>query len=213
MEIDILRKLRHPYIIRLYEIYESPKYIHLVTAYLDGGELFERIKSKQVYQESIAIQVMRNMLEALKYMHERKVVHRDLKPENLILASKENDYDLRIADFGLATFMQGDELLKLRCGSPGYVAPELLQDEGYDLAADIFSTGIILYVLLSGRPAFRGFNITEILQRNKKGDVEYPPRNWDKISEKAKDLVAKMLDKNRLTRITAAEALNHPWFN
>ena len=156
---------------------------------------------------------MRNMLEALKYMHERRVVHRDLKPENLILASKDNDYDLRIADFGLATFMHTDELLKLRCGSPGYVAPELLEDKGYDLAADIFSTGIILYVLLSGRPAFRGFNLTEILQRNKRGDVDYPARSWDKISAKAKDLVARMLDKNRLTRITAAEALKHPWFH
>jgi serine/threonine protein kinase len=99
-----LRKLKHPFIITLYEVYESEKYIHLVLSYLDGGELFERIKSRKVYQEKIAIDVMRNMLEALRYMHENNVVHRDLKPENLILASKTNDYDLRIADFGLASF-------------------------------------------------------------------------------------------------------------
>ncbi len=99
-----MRKLKHPFIITLYEVYESEKYIHLVLSYLDGGELFERIKSRKVYQEKIAIDVMRNMLEALRYMHENNVVHRDLKPENLILASKTNDYDLRIADFGLASF-------------------------------------------------------------------------------------------------------------
>ena len=133
---------------------------------------------------------MKNMLEALKYMHFHKVVHRDLKPENLILASRQNDYDLRIADFGLAYFMPDNgDLLKLRCGSPGYVAPELLEDVGYDEKADIFSAGVILYVLLSGRPAFRGYNINEILTKNKKGDVEYPAKFWDKISDKAKDLV------------------------
>jgi serine/threonine protein kinase len=101
-----LRKLKHPFIITLYEVYESEKYIHLVLSYLDGGELFERIKSRKVYQEKIAIDVMRNMLEALRYMHENNVVHRDLKPENLILASKTNDYVLRIADFGLASFLK-----------------------------------------------------------------------------------------------------------
>jgi calcium-dependent protein kinase len=193
MEIDILRTLKHPFIIKLHEVYESNKYIHLVLCYLDGGELFERIKSRQVYQESIAISVMRNMLEALDFMHKNDVVHRDLKPENLILASKDNDYDLRIADFGLAAFAKPGELLKLRCGSPGYVAPELLDDVGYEQKADIFSAGVIFYVLLTGRPAFRGYNINEILIKNKKCEVEYPAKYWDNISDKAKDLVDKML--------------------
>ena len=173
----------------MYEVYESNKYIHLVLSYLDGGELFERIKSRQVYQESIAISVMRNMLEALDYIHKRDVVHRDLKPENLLLASKDNDFDLRIADFGLAAFAKPGELLKLRCGSPGYVAPELLEDVGYEQKADIFSAGVILYVLLTGRPAFRGYNINEILIKNKKCEVEYPAKYWENISDKAKDLV------------------------
>ena len=156
-EIDILRALNHEFIIHLHEVYESNKYIHLVLSYLEGGELFDRIKSKQVYQESTAIRVMRNMLKALEYLHAHNVVHRDLKPENLILASKTNDYDLRIADFGLASFIKDGQLLKLRCGSPGYVGPELLEDVGYDKKVDIFSAGVILYVLLSGRPAFRGY--------------------------------------------------------
>jgi serine/threonine protein kinase len=105
------------------------------------------------------------------------------------------------------------DLLKLRCGSPGYVAPELLEDVGYDEKADIFSAGVILYVLLSGRPAFRGYNINEILTKNKKGEVEYPAKFWDKISDKAKDLVQLLLKKNPKERISAEEALNHPWFN
>jgi serine/threonine protein kinase len=194
MEIDILRKLNHPYINSLHEVYESNKYIHMVLSYLDGGELFERIKSRQVYQEKTTIIVMRNMLEALKYIHSMRIVHRDLKPENLILASKDNDYDLRIADFGLASFMKDEnDLLKLRCGSPGYVAPELLEDVGYNEKADIFSAGVILYVLLTGRQIFSGYNINEILLKNKKCEVEYPAKYWDKISDKAKSLVEQML--------------------
>mgnify|MGYP002630674896 CR=1 FL=1 len=112
-------------------------------------------------------------------------MHRDLKPENLILASKSNDYDLRIADFGLASFVKKDEQLKLRCGSPGYVAPEILEDIGYNESSDIFSAGVILYVLLTGRPVFRGFNLNEILLKNKRCNIEFPAKYWCKISLKA----------------------------
>lgn len=146
-EIEVLRAINHDYIIKLFEVYESDKYIHLVFEYLEGGELFERIKSKGLYQERDAMNVMRNLLLSLDYLHEKGIVHRDLKPENLILASKDNDYNLKIADFGLASFIQRSELLYLRCGSPGYVAPELLEDKGYNAKADVFSAGVILYVM------------------------------------------------------------------
>ena len=133
MEIDILREVKNPFVNSLVEVHESAKYIHLVLSYLDGGELFKRIKSRQAYSEKDAMQLMHNMFTALAYIHKHRVVHRDLKPENLILASKDNDFDLRIADFGLASFMpENGELLKLRCGTPGFVAPEVLQDKGYD---------------------------------------------------------------------------------
>ena len=151
----------------------------------------------------MAIQVMRNVLEAMKYLHKHGVVHRDLKPENLILASKENDYDVKIADFGLASFIKDGERLKLRCGSPGYVGPELLEEAGYGKKVDIFSIGVILYVMLTGRPAFKGFNVNEILLKNKKCLVEFPHQYWDKISDKARDLVEKLLKKNPSDRLTA----------
>jgi calcium-dependent protein kinase len=125
---------------------------------------------------------MRHLLEALEYLHQNGIIHRDLKPENLILASKENDYEMKIADFGLASFIQRGEFLYLRCGSPGYVAPELLEDKGYYSKADVFSAGVILYVLLTGRPAFPGGNIHDILMKNKKCEISYPPRHWERIS-------------------------------
>ncbi len=129
LEIDVLRKMNHPNVIELYEVYESSKYINLLLPYLEGGELFERIKAKGLYKESDAVKVMRSFISALKYLSENQVVHRDLKPENLILATKGDDHDIKIADFGLASFLTEEEkLLYLRCGSPGYVAPELLND-------------------------------------------------------------------------------------
>jgi serine/threonine protein kinase len=125
-EIDILRAVDHDHVIKMAEVYESEKYIHLVLEYLEGGELFERIKSKGLYSEKDASAVMKNLLLALDYLHQKGIVHRDLKPENLILSTKENDYDLKIADFGLASFVNKGELLYLRCGSPGYVGRLLL---------------------------------------------------------------------------------------
>ena len=156
---------------------------------------------------------MKNMLEALAFMHQHKVVHRDLKPENLILMSKDNDYDLRIADFGLATYVKTNEVLKLRCGSPGYVAPEILEDIGYDEKSDIFSAGVIMCVLLTGRPVFRGYNLNEILVKNKKCEIHYPGKYWDKISAEAKSIVGLMLKKDPKERISAEDALQHKWFN
>lgn len=197
----------------MFEVYESSKYIHLLLPYLEGGELFERIKAKGLYKESDAVKVMRNFLDALKYLAEKNIVHRDLKPENLILANKGDDHDLRIADFGLAQILSEDEkILYLRCGSPGYVAPELLDDRGYDTQADVFSAGVIMYVMLTGRPLFRGNNVTEILEKNKNCILEFPQQYWDKISEDAKNLVQGLLKADPNERLTAAQALQHDWF-
>jgi len=204
----------HPYVIKFYQVYDADKMVHLVLELLEGGELFERIKHKRSYSEREAVEIMKNILEALKYFHALGIVHRDLKPENLILKSKEDDYDVKIADFGLASFVEEGKKLSLPCGSPGYVAPEVLDDRGpgYDTQADVFSVGVILYVLLTGRPAFPGTNYRDIISKNKRGEVEYQQRYWSRISETGKDLVQKLLKKNPDERLSAENALKHPWF-
>ena len=189
-EIDVLRTIAHDNVLQLYETYETTKYIHLLLPYLEGGELFEKIKSKGLYRESDARPVMRNFLSALEYLHRHRVVHRDLKPENLLLASKDNNWDLKIADFGLATVIEDPtRKLYLRCGSPGYVAPELLQEKGYNCQADVFSVGVIFYIILTGRPLFKGNTPEEILDRNMRCEYQLSDRQWESVSDTAKDLV------------------------
>jgi len=211
-EIDILRLMQHENIIHLEEVFESEKYIHLVLEYLEGGELFERIRSKCLYSEKEAIKVMQKLLTTLAYLAEKGVVHRDLKPENLILASKNSDEDIKIADFGLAAFVKKGELLALRCGSPGYVAPELLENKGVDSLGDVFSVGVIMYVILTGKPAFPGQTMNEILLKNRLCEISYPPKHWDKISDNARDLCQKLLEKDPAKRLSAEDSLKHPWF-
>ena len=156
---------------------------------------------------------MRNFISALEYVHRKLIVHRDLKPENLLLASKDNNWDLKIADFGLATTLDTpEEKLFLRCGSPGYVAPELLQEKGYNCKADIFSVGVIFYIILTGRPLFKGNTPEEILEKNMKCEYEFNDRQWETISPAAKDLTLKLLAEDPEMRITAKEALEHTWF-
>ena len=151
-EMDILRDTEHPNIMKLHEVYESSKFIFLILDYLDGGELFEGIQRKQTFTEKQAMNIMKKIFSALKYLHDKRIIHRDLKPENLILRTKDDDEDVVIADFGLAVYMPTNgSKHKLGCGSLGYVAPEMLTKEGYDISADIFSMGSILYVMLCGK--------------------------------------------------------------
>ena len=152
-----MRSLNHPNVISLHEVYETTKYIHLMLPLLKGGELFSRVRSSRLFEEKNAQGFMRNFLSALAYLHKKLIVHRDLKPENLILARKDDISDVKIADFGLATMLSHpEEKLTLRCGSPGYVSPELLRNEGYNCSSDVFSAGVIFYVILTGRPLFKG---------------------------------------------------------
>ena len=157
---------------------------------------------------------MRQFLSALEYIHARNIVHRDLKPENLLLASKKTNSDLIITDFGLATVLESpDQKLYSKCGSPGYVAPELLQEKGYNCQADVFSAGVIFYIILTGRSLFKGDNPEEILEKNTKCQYSFNDSQWKQISPAAKDLVTELLKENPEERITPSEALQHPWFS
>eukprot|EP01016_Furgasonia_blochmanni_P044391 TRINITY_DN6162_c0_g1_i12.p1 TRINITY_DN6162_c0_g1~~TRINITY_DN6162_c0_g1_i12.p1 ORF type:complete len:538 (-),score=180.00 TRINITY_DN6162_c0_g1_i12:241-1767(-) len=213
-EINIMRRMHHENIIKLYEVYESDNHVNLILELLKGGELFDRIVKKGHYTESDACALMRRLLSALDYMHQRGIMHRDIKPENLILKSNEDDTDIKIADFGLAAFVSSGEQLFKRCGTPGYVAPEILDDQPYDQKVDVFSAGVILYILLTGCSPFYGKTYNEILIKNKKCEIKF---NFDeqkiKPSDLAIDLLKSMLEKNPEYRITAYEALSHPWIN
>lgn len=169
----MMRLLDHPNIIRLFEVYETDNHINLVLELLRGGELFDRICDHGSYNEKDAAIFMKNLLSALNAMHTKGIMHRDLKPENLILSSQSDDTNVKIADFGLATYVNLETQLFKRCGTPGYVAPEVLADKIYDGKVDIFSAGVILYILLTGSSPFYGASYNEILIKNKNCDVSY----------------------------------------
>jgi len=211
-EITIMRKFQNENIIALEEVYESEHHIHLVLEVLHGGELFERIIKKGYYSERDACTLMQKLLTALAYMHSKGIMHRDIKPENLILKDATNDWNIKIADFGLAAFTNANEFLFRRCGTPGYVAPEILDDCKYDQKVDVFSAGVILYILLTGRSPFPGLSYNDLLRKNRACEIQFNFKDFNaRISESAIDLMKKMLNKDPRYRCTAHEALRHEW--
>ena len=207
-EIEIMRKLMNPVFIKLYRIYENDDFVHLVVDYVEGGDLFHRIQKKERFSEELTSKFMKNMLEGLHYLHSMNIVHRDLKPENILMVSNDLDYEFKICDFGLACEDGDDQAL--RCGSPGYVAPEILMKKSYNNKVDIFSAGIILFILLSGRAPFYGTTANEILVKNKECRLHFHDKYWKTVSKDGIDLVLKLTDPNPDSRVTAAEALMHP---
>jgi len=211
-EIEIMGKVNHPNIIKLFEVCNEAKKMNLVMELVTGGELFDRIVARGNYSEKDASKVMVTLCDALAYLHELKIVHRDLKPENILLATPAEDADIKIADFGLARMISGTQMMKTACGTPGYVAPEVLQNKGYDSGAvDIWSTGVILYILLCGFPPFYEEELPALFDQILKGRYDFPSPWWDNISKEAKDLVRKMLTVDPKKRIEAKEVKSNPW--
>ncbi|KAL8449855.1 hypothetical protein Emed_002818 [Eimeria media] len=204
-EIEVLRKVSHPYIMRLYAAYEQEDFVCLVLEYLRGGELFDYLSEKGPFSEDQARHAMRRILLALQAMHMKGIVHRDLKTENLIIEHPSNPASIKIIDFGLAATV-GSQEMKMRCGSPGYVAPEILQDLPYGPKVDVFSSGVILYTLLAGFPPFRGQNVKDILKKN------LSHQRWAGVPHSVKDLIGWMCCKQPAKRCAAVQALTHPWF-
>ncbi|CAG9323736.1 unnamed protein product [Blepharisma stoltei] len=211
-EIKIMRKLNHPNIIKLHRVYESPHNIYLVLDYVKGGDLYSRILEKGSLPESTVIKFSKKLLKVLSYTQSCGVVHRDIKPENILMISKNNDYNFKLADFGLAAEVT-NENLTLRCGSPGYIAPEILRKCSYGVEADVFSAGIILYVLLSGHMPFFSKSAEGVLLRNRDCLISYRDEVWKKISKNAINLIQNLTDTQPNKRLTPKKALDHPWLS
>ncbi|CAG9328240.1 unnamed protein product [Blepharisma stoltei] len=210
LEIDIISQVDHPNIVRTYEVFDEPRYLHFVMEIMSGGELFEKIVEKDHYSEKEAADTIRPVVEAIKYCHDMGIVHRDLKPENLLLSSADEGGILKITDFGLARFYD-DDLMTTACGTPGYVAPEIIEARGYGLEVDYWSLGVILYIMLCGFPPFFEDNNEKLFDMIKKGEYEFTSPYWDDISAMAKDLISHLLQVTPSQRFNAEEVLRHPW--
>jgi calcium-dependent protein kinase len=212
-EIQLMFKLDHPYIVRLYEVFEDSQNIHLVTEYCSGGGLFEEIVAKGRFQEQEAARLMYKMLLAVNHLHHLNVCHRDLKPENFVFEDTTPSADLKLIDFGISSkiFVDNSEQ-KTVVGTPNYMAPEVLQGE-YGPMCDMWSVGVILYAMLSGQLPFSADTPPEILERARSGDYSVSSEPWKRVSPQAIDLVKKLLNVNPKGRLTAKEALQHEWFS
>lgn len=209
-DVDILKTLDHPNIIKVYEYYQDEASIYIVTELCTGGELFEQILKEKNFTERKAAELMRQMLSAIAYCHEKKLVHCDLKPENIIFESNSNNNLVKIIDFGNASFCEGDDRLTNRFGSVYYVAPEVLMGS-YTEKCDVWSLGVIMYLILSGKPPFNGVNDQIILKKVYEGKYSMEGPEWQTISADAKDLINKMLTFDFHSRITAKQCLEHKW--
>mmetsp|Transcript_7977 Transcript_7977/g.11930 ORF Transcript_7977/g.11930 Transcript_7977/m.11930 type:complete len:549 (+) Transcript_7977:182-1828(+) len=212
-EISILSELNHNHIMKLETVICSISQFYLVTEYLEGGELFDRIVEKSAYTESEAHDCCKIVFEALRYAHSKGVVHRDLKPENLLLQYKDSDSEIKIADFGFSKKATCDHSLKTVCGTPGYVAPEILRLEKYGTKSDMWSLGVITYILIGGYPPFYADNDKELIRMTKRGNFEFHEEHWGEISQGVKDMISSMLVKDPAKRASASDVLAHPWMN
>jgi calcium/calmodulin-dependent protein kinase I len=184
-----------------------------VLELIEGGELFERIQKKDHYSERDARLIMQQLASAMAVAHMRNICHRDLKPENILLASKTDDTSLKVADLGFAKVLKGkNQLLSTPCGTPGYVAPEVIAgNPSYTVACDVWSLGVILFILLCGYPPFMAEDQAQLFNDIKAGRFEMDPTYWRGISLPAQDLVRRLLVVNPAKRLTAEQILSHPW--
>ena len=210
-EIQVLKELEHPNIIKIFEYYIDNRYHYIITELLTGGELYEAILKFQKFNEKKAAYIMKQILSALNYLHSKGIVHRDIKPENILVQNenkKNKNYldenHIKLIDFGASNFFKENEILTLKVGSPYYIAPEVL-NKSYNEKCDIWSAGVVLYVMLTGNFPFVGKTSQKLFESIKTGKYKNTGKEWEAISPKAKDLIKKMLEINTTKRITARE--------
>eukprot|EP01091_Cochliopodium_minus_P015729 TRINITY_DN5687_c0_g1_i2.p1 TRINITY_DN5687_c0_g1~~TRINITY_DN5687_c0_g1_i2.p1 ORF type:complete len:344 (-),score=142.78 TRINITY_DN5687_c0_g1_i2:32-1063(-) len=210
-EVNILKKLNNPYIISVEEIYDTKNYLCIVLEYVSGGDLFDRIVGKKFYAEDDSKVVFKQMVLALQYLHENKISHRDLKPENYLVVHKDDDLRIKLSDFGLSKVYGEEQMMKTLCGTPQYLAPEVIEKargitEGYSFKVDIWSLGVILYILLVGYPPYPN-GVMDL----KGAKLEFENARWKKVSQDAKELIKKILRFNPTERPTTQEILDDVW--
>merc|ERR1712063_133156 len=213
-EIEILTRVKHPNIINLKEIMEDDDTLYIITELVTGGELFDKIVELGAYTEADAAELVAKMVSAIDYLHSMNIVHRDLKPENLLLKDINNIAEVKLADFGLSKIVSDGvqkQMMQTACGTPGYVAPEVLTADGYDKEVDLWSIGVITYILLCGFPPFYNEHLPILFESIMKAEYDYPEDYWDEISDTAKNFIDRLLVVDPAKRMTTQQAIAHPW--
>eukprot|EP00347_Sterkiella_histriomuscorum_P010571 403375769 len=211
-ELKVLEETTHPHIMRIFELLEDEHQYYIVSELLNGGELYDRIVKMKQFNEQNAAYLIYQVLLALCYMHNKNMIHRDIKPENILLEKSDpNSLNIKITDFGFACFYEPGEGLKEVLGSPLYMAPEIVREETYDEKVDTWSVGVIAYILLSGRPPFKGKSKQEMFKSITSSDLVFDHKIWDNISDEAKDFISKALIKDSKLRYDAKQLLSHQW--
>lgn len=207
-EAEILKKVCHPNIVKLLDLFTTEQYVYLVMELVTGGHLQNRLHEHGRYDEVQGKLVVVQVVEAMQHLHDISIIHRDIKPENILFAEADDDITVKLTDFGLSTMKEGR--LTTRCGTPSYCAPELLSGQGYNKAVDMWSLGVLTYVLLCGVMPFTGADRTELFKKICKGVYEFP-KPFDQISNLAKDLISRLLRVAPMERYSTRETLQHPW--
>ncbi|KAM6980637.1 serine/threonine-protein kinase 33, partial [Aplochiton taeniatus] len=218
-EVSILKRVEHEHIIHLEEVFETPKRMYLVTELCEGGELKELLQNKKRFTEEETRHIIRSLAEAIVYLHKKDIVHRDLKLENILVKSYHHGDDkdvisIKVTDFGLSVKKGGvgsENMLKATCGTPIYMAPEVINAHEYSQQCDVWSIGVIMYMLLCGEPPFISSSEEKLFEMIKKGDLTFTGPVWDSISDAAKKALSCLLKVDPAHRITANELLDHPW--
>jgi calcium/calmodulin-dependent protein kinase I len=208
-EIDIMAKVNHPHVVGLRAVFDTPTTLFIVMELVQGGELYEMIVERKTFSEKDTSHIMAQVFSALEYLHGIGIVHRDLKLENMLLNDKSK-LDVKVADFGLSKLYSG-QALQTACGTPFYVAPDILLGTGYGPEVDMWACGVLLYILLSGRLPFHADNDAQLFQLIMEGNLVFKSPQFDTVSSDATDLIRKLLVVDPKTRLTAKQALEHPF--
>jgi calcium/calmodulin-dependent protein kinase I len=210
-EVAIMASLQHPHIVPVLDFFEEKDCYFIIMELMSGGDLFDRIGTKKSYSEADARDLVNKMLKAVAICHQKNIAHCDMKPKNLLLVSEDDDSFIKLADFGFAARVHQPKSLTKQCGTPFFVAPEILMRRPYDQQSDMWSVGCIVYLLLSGNLPFLGRSQKELFRKIISGKYEFREEIWSEISEDAKDLVKKLLVSDPDVRLSAKKALLHPW--